>query len=109
MTLAVDEARARECRSSELNALLPTRYLDALEQESAEGLQLALGGLRAAVAQGDLSRGATFHCGALRRYLTLKHQLPDEARVEAIELLYRLVRHLIGYLPAPAQDSSIVA
>ena len=89
--LPVDAVRSRELHSEVLNALLPADYAEQLPEEAAESLRLALDGLKEATAVGDLSRGATFHCGALRRHLALKHKLTDDERVEAIHVLYRLV------------------
>ena len=89
--LPIDAARTNELHSDCLNVCLPSAYKTELDEESKEGLELALGGLRAAAAAGDLSRGANFHCSALRRHLALKHALSDAARVEVIEILYRLV------------------
>ena len=60
--LPVDAARAAEIHSNVLNVLLPASYTGDLDEESREGLQLAIEGLRAATAQGDLSRGANFYC-----------------------------------------------
>ena len=56
--LPIDAARTNELHSDCLNVCLPSAYKTELDEESKEGLELALGGLRAAAAAGDLSRGA---------------------------------------------------
>ena len=48
------------------------------------------------MALGDLQRGANFHCAALRRVVSLKHELSDAERARAVRLLYALVTD-IGY------------
>lgn len=77
--------------SALLNGLLPSAYAQSLDEESSAGLKLALDGMRSSASEGDLSRGATFHCAALRRHMSLKHGMTDEARVQAIEVLYQLI------------------
>lgn len=74
-----------------LNVLLPSIYESHLADEALSGIELALTGLRAAALQGDLICGANFHSSSLRRYMALKHKISDDARIEAIELLYHLV------------------
>ena len=84
-------AREAEIHSDVLNPALPPSYASLVDTEAATQLQLALHGLRAAVAAGDLQRGANFHCSSLRRFISLKHALPDEVRGYAIQLIYELV------------------
>ena len=43
------------------------------------------------ISAGDLQRGANFHVSALRRFVTLKHELSDDARALSIQLVYQLV------------------
>jgi hypothetical protein len=83
------QARANELHNECLNAALP--YSALLEDEGVRSLSLSLGGLRSAVAIGDLQRGTNFHCAALRRTISLKHELTDAMRAESIRLIYALV------------------
>ena len=83
------QARAHELHNECLNAALP--YSALLEDEGVRTLTLSLGGLRSAVAIGDLQRGTNFHCAALRRTISLKHELTDVMRAESIRLIYALV------------------
>ena len=84
-------ARRAEVHSESLNAILPPSYSSLVDSEAATQLHLALDGLRAAATAGDLQRGANFHVSALRRFVTLKHELSDDARALSIQLVYRLV------------------
>ena len=88
---AAQRFRAAELHSDVLNPTLPPSYAPLIEDEAAQHLSLSLEGLRTSVAIGDLQRGANFHCAALRRFIGLKHTLPDEVRADAIHLLYTLV------------------
>lgn len=85
------KAVSRQQSSALLNGLLPSAYEAELASESSAALELALVGLRGAASQGDLCHSTAFHCSALLRYMSLKHPLTDEIRVEAIETLYQLV------------------
>eukprot|EP00966_Prymnesium_polylepis_P108084 2502894-Prymnesium_polylepis.1 len=77
--------------SETLNGALPPSYVSLLAAESAEGFDLAIDGLRTAVALGDLHRGAKFHAAALQRHINLRHKLSDEQKLELIGLFFQLV------------------
>ena len=83
------QARANELHDECLNSALP--YSAQLEDEGIRSLTLSLDGLRSAIVMGDLQRGANFHCAALRRAVSLKHELSDGKRAESIRLIYVLV------------------
>lgn len=73
-----------------LNAQLPLSYALTIKDER-ETLIQSIDELHAAVASGDLQRGANFHAASIRRFLALKHALSSDERVKSIHLLYELV------------------
>ena len=89
--LPVDAAKAATPHTSVLNPWLPASYRDGLDEEGREALQHSLDGLKEAAALGDLQRSAAFYTAAVRRFLSLKHELCDEDKAELIQLLYRLI------------------
>ena len=98
MATAMDVAKQRMPHTSVLNTWLPSSYNQGLDEEGQEALALSMNGLKQAAALGDLQRGAAFYTAAVRRFLSLKHELCDADRVELIQLLYRLIT---ANLPVP--------